>query len=123
MHAFVHAFVFWSCASMAAGAKLPTYQGLLVAEQEYRTLRDVTIPGYYAGRGSGRYHGTDTARMNMLRTVVLYDLRFGKLPSDEDRRALFMGHFRDLSKADQQWLQEWRNKKCRDPRKGMDEFS
>ena len=92
---------------ISARRRIPTDSELFDAEREYRTLCDVTIPGFYSGR-SGRYHATDTAKKNMLHSSVLRGLRFGKLPSDEDRRALFMDHWDKLSKADRKWMTEWR---------------
>ena len=104
---------------ISARRRIPTDSELFDAEREYRTLCDVTIPGFYSGR-SGRYHATDTAKKNMLHSSVLRGLRFGRLPSDEDRRALFMDHWSKLSKADRKWMTAWRKKICPESRSAID---
>ena len=71
-------------------------------------------------RRSGRYHATDNTKKNMLHSSVLRGLRFGRLPSDEDRRALFMDHWDKLSKADRKWMTAWRKKICPESRSAMD---
>ena len=56
----------------------------------------------------------------MLLRSVVRGLQFGRLPSDEDRRALFMNDWNKLSKADQKWMTEWRKKICPESQSAMD---
>jgi hypothetical protein len=100
---------------VSSRGQVPSAELLREREVLYRTLLEVTIPGRYAG-SSGRYHGTDTARKNVLRTRVLPDLRWGRLPSAETHRALTLGRYSELSKMDQKFMVEWKNKVCPDPR-------
>ena len=86
-------------------------------EQQCKTLLFVTIPSWYQQRGSGRWKGVDTARKQCIESRVQPDLRFGKMPSDDDVKALFtLGKFDTLSTADQKWLVEWRKKNFPDGR-------
>ena len=48
------------------------------------TLLSVTIPSWYAGRGSGRWNGIDSARKQCIVSRVQPDLRLGRMPSAED---------------------------------------
>ena len=98
-----------------AAGTIPTEEQLQLLIGQYRTLLHVTIPGRY--QGSGRYHGTDTARKTVLITRTLPQLQFGKVPSAEDHRALTMARFSELSNADQKFMLAWKNKNCPDPRR------
>ena len=60
-----------------------TVHALLVA------LVDTIIPSRYSGRG-GRYKSADTARKTYVRAIALAALRYGKFPSADDWRLLFM---------------------------------
>ena len=70
--------------------KVPTTAQLLAAQKSYGHMYSVGLKQHYKGR-QGRYDLTDTARKTLLGNVVLGDLRYGKLPSQEDSKWLLGG--------------------------------
>ena len=79
---------------------LPTPSELVDMRQKCETLVGVTLKQRYSHR-SGRYSGVDTARRKCVLTRVLPGLKFGRLPSAEDHRALFeLGAVADMSAGD-----------------------
>ena len=68
-------------------------------EAKYRTLLDVTLPGWYSGR-SGRMKKADTFRKNALRSTIIIDLRRGKVPSKLTQEVMDIGALDQMSDAE-----------------------
>lgn len=86
-----------------------TVHALLVA------LVDTIIPSRYSGRG-GRYKSADTARKTYVRAIALAALRYGKFPSADDWRLLFMYPPPQKNSIDGRALSAWAKKIHPDPR-------
>ena len=82
---------------------IPTKDILVQLEVECRTMLHVSIPSWYRGR-PGRYLLEDTARKHILSTRIIPDLRWGKLPSADDYKAITMGRVKDLKGGDKVFL-------------------
>ena len=90
---------------------IPTKDILVQLEVECRTMLHVSIPS------PGRYLLEDTARKHILSTRIIPDLRWGKLPSADDYKAITMGRVKDLKGGDKVFLTEWANLHRPDVRK------
>ena len=97
--------------------EIPTADELREKEAECITLLSITIPSWYANRGSGRWNGIDPARKQCIISRVQPDLRLGRMPSAEDNRALFeLGRVSEMSPTDKKWISKWRKTHFKDPR-------
>jgi len=90
----------------SAGANVPTIEELRGLESTYRHLLKVEIPGWYAGR-AGRYHAYDTERKNALRSRILLDLRYGKMPTPLTQEVMTFGKASSLSSSERKKMDEW----------------
>ena len=95
---------------------IPTKDVLERLESEFRAVLHTEIPRAYKGRG-GRYRQADTARKNVLTSRILPELRYGKLPSADDYKAITLGPYKELAQGAKAWLDSWANKNCPDVRK------
>ena len=103
---------------MAASAAFTASKNAIIDQHAKIEELRLTMAGRSAGGGAlqGRYKRYDTARKIFIKSVVVHQLRNGKLLDAHDEKMLFGPHDDDATATEKRELNAWYEKVKRDPR-------